>query len=58
LAGQFGCSQNASGATTQETCGSAPFATSAARMSKKVPPLATFVPVLAFSYSGEPGAAS
>jgi len=49
LAGQFGCSVKASGATIQEICGSVPAATSALRMSKNPPPLLTSVPVRAFS---------
>ena len=57
LAGQFGCSENASGATIHDTCGSAPLFTSAARMSNSPPVLSMFVPVLALSKSGVPGVA-
>jgi hypothetical protein len=59
LAGQFGCSLYASGATIHETAGSVPLATSA--FSRSNSPCfgspAMFVPVRALSYSGEPGRA-
>jgi hypothetical protein len=57
LAGQFGCSVNASGATIQETFGRLPDSTSDLRTWKKSSPFLAFVPVRALSYRGLPGTA-
>src|SRR3954466_8738965 len=54
---QFGCSEYASGATIQETCGRLPLETSELNWSNNVPLTSTCVPVLAQSARGLPGGA-